>query len=489
MTSERPAASDVPGSEAILDAIADGVAILDPSGQPTWSNDRWDALPGPVRQWCREMGETGETPRSSIVETEARRWRIDARPAPIEAMGVVVVVYEVTTEQAQQVRIDAIQEAGSALTKLVAETVSTRNLAERLRILRDRVITCVHDHLNFDNFEVRLLDRDSNQLELVIALNISPLKIGEIIFAEPENNGISGHVAATGTSYLCPDVRTDPRYRKGLDDAASSLTVPLTLHDKVIGVFNAESYTPAAFDETDLRLTEILARSIAVAMNMLDMLVVERSMTNAQTAKNLLDELDSPLGALRDAAQTLRDDDPPKAARERLAEDIIEGTAAVRQRVEACTSGPRMILDAEQAIRKLKPDPHLTGRRALVADDEEQIRTGAEAILGQLGFEVVSCADGRATIEAIEASMVEERPFDLVLSDIKMPDRNGYEVFHAARSVSPETAVILMTGFGYDPHHSIVRSSQEGLSVILFKPFKTSQLVEAITKVLSPAKA
>ena len=41
-----------------------------------------------------------------------------------------------------------------------------------------------------------------------------------------------------------------------------------------------------------------------------------------------------------------------------------------------------------------------------------------------------------------------------------------------------------MTGFGYDPHHSIVRASQEGLSQVMFKPFKVNQLLEELHKAL-----
>ena len=64
-------------------------------------------------------------------------------------------------------------------------------------------------------------------------------------------------------------------------------------------------------------------------------------------------------------------------------------------------------------------------------------------------------------------------------------ERSGYEVFRAAKEVSADTPVILMTGFGYDPHHSIVRASQEGLHSFLFKPFKAGQLVEEVKKALS----
>jgi DNA-binding NtrC family response regulator len=42
-----------------------------------------------------------------------------------------------------------------------------------------------------------------------------------------------------------------------------------------------------------------------------------------------------------------------------------------------------------------------------------------------------------------------------------------------------------MTGFGYDPHHSIVRASQEGLQSFLFKPFKVSQLMEVVNRSLA----
>ena len=46
-------------------------------------------------------------------------------------------------------------------------------------------------------------------------------------------------------------------------------------------------------------------------------------------------------------------------------------------------------------------------------------------------------------------------------------DRYGYEIFAASHKISPKAPVILMTGFGYDPHHSIVRASQEGLQAVV----------------------
>ncbi len=75
--------------------------------------------------------------------------------------------------------------------------------------------------------------------------------------------------------------------------------------------------------------------------------------------------------------------------------------------------------------------------------------------------------------------------YDLVLSDIKMPHRTGYDVFATAKQHNSNTAVILVTGFGYDPTHSIVRANREGLSAVLFKPFKARQLLDEVRQALA----
>ena len=93
-------------------------------------------------------------------------------------------------------------------------------------------------------------------------------------------------------------------------------------------------------------------------------------------------------------------------------------------------------------------------------------------------------ASGSEAIGQLEA-----REFDLVISDIKMPDKTGYDVFATARRRSQTVPVILMTGFGYDPNHSIVRASQEGLQAVLFKPFKVDQLLSEVRKALQPQAA
>jgi two-component system, sensor histidine kinase SagS len=402
--------------------------------------------------------------------------------------AVVGVLWDVTASRRLQNRIDAIDAAGADLMKIDAAQLAGMNMAQRLKWLEEKIVRYVRELLNFDNFEVRLLDKQTGQLELVIAHGIAPLKIGEVMFAREDGNGISGWVATSGRSYICPDVRRDPLYREGLDNARSSLTVPLFLHDRVVGTFNAESFTPNVFDENDRRFAEIFGRYIAMAMNVLDIMVAERYMTNEQVAQNIVREVEEPLEDVAGAARGLLERIPVGDESRAELERILRAAESVRDRIAACARGPRTILGAEQELRRHEIDPLIAGKRVIVADDEPNIRETISAILSQKGAEVTVCENGVDTIEAIERAGAEGQLFELVISDIKMPDRNGYEVFRAAKAINPHTPVILMTGFGYDPHHSIVRSSQEGLDLFLFKPFKASQLMEAIAKSLQPAE-
>jgi len=328
-----------------------------------------------------------------------------------------------------------------------------------------------------DNFEIRLLDQRSGALELVIAENLSPLKIGEVIFAKETENGICGLVAVTGKSYICPDVHDEPLYKTGLDSASSSLTVPLWMNDKIIGVFNAESKTKNAFDDNDRRMAEIFGRYIASAMHTLDLLVVERYTTNEEVSKNIFGELADPLKIIADLSKALL----ASGVDDETAKKLVEASNTVERRLIACTGGPQTILDADRA-GFIKADPRLKGKTVLVADDEEVVRLGVRDVMSKLGFEVTVCIDGTETYEILKETKAAEKQFDLIISDIRMPGLNGYEVFHAATEFWPDQVVVLMTGFGYDPHHSIMRASQEGMHTVLFKPFRTDQLIEIVQK-------
>ncbi|MAF27226.1 MAG: hypothetical protein CME07_05105 [Gemmatimonadetes bacterium] len=133
----------------------------------------------------------------------------------------------------------------------------------------------------------------------------------------------------------------------------------------------------------------------------------------------------------------------------------------------------------DMKMADLPEGPGLSGR-ILVADDREYIRRFLKDFLVLEGFQVDTAEDGREAVEMACASH-----YDVVLSDIKMPHRNGYEVFEQVRAESPDTRVILMTAYGYDPTHSIARASDEGLGAVLFKPFQMARVRAVITEALA----
>jgi CheY-like chemotaxis protein len=481
-----------------LELLGQGVGIVEPSGEIVWMNQGLsrqspetmrrfsDACVDAVRAWQRSRATAATLRASFRVGTS---W-YDTIMTPLRrngdgpAEGAVALLVDATATRRVQDRLDAVDQAGVELLQFDAESVRTMNAPERLRALEGRVVAATRSVLGFDHFEYRLTDRRTGQLELVFCSGLVPLGIGERIFARAEGNGISGVVATTGLSVVCGETEQDPRYVRGLPGAHSSLTVPLRLHDRVVGVLNAESTDRDRFDDEDRLCAELFGRYVALSLNTLDMLVAERCETNRTIVGQLARETATPLAGIADDARALlaRSGDPEAAA---IAARLIENAAKVDELMRAAAKGPRGVLGADDFLREGMRDPVFEGREVLVADDEESIRSTVRAVLEQQGCIVTEFAEGTSAIRAIRDRATAGRPFDLVVSDVRMPDANGYEVFKATKDTSAATPVMLMTAFGYDPNHSIVRSSQEGLHCFLFKPFQVSQLLEEARKALT----
>jgi CheY-like chemotaxis protein len=503
-------------AHAALSSIGEGVCVCSMDGHLVWANDRFRAFDDQTRARitavCRRAAVQFE---EQILQQEAAGFSAGSQKyevaspdesrfyevvvSPVRHQGpdvhgpgrlerVAAVVWDVTRSRGVQTKMDAIDRAGGELVRLDAESVRKKHVTERLKLLEEKIIKFSHELLHFDHLAVRLVDERSGKLELVMASGLPREAMEVELYAQKEGNGIMGYVAATGRSYLCPDISKDRRYIMGLHGARSSLTVPLRLHDKVIGAFNVESEHLAAFTEEDRQFAEIFANHIALALHILDLLVVERCATGETVTGTVQGEIREPLEDIVRHATWLQgaaDKDP--ALRDHV-ERILTDCRAIQERVKDAAAGPQNILGAEKALADLTIDPALAGKHVLVADDEPKIRNTIRDLLRGKGCRVIVCSDGAAAIAELEASGKREvtgvAPFDLIISDIKMPDKNGYEVFSAARRVDADVPVILMTGFGYDPHHSIVRASQEGLQCVIFKPFPAERLLDEVRKAL-----
>ncbi len=390
-------------------------------------------------------------------------------------------VCHATASRRLQQKLDAIDQAGRELVRLEAEALTKLNVQQRLRLLEERVIRYTRDLLNFDNFGIWLLDRQNRRLQLVLSDGFPGWVADLELYASSEGNGITGHVAATGRSYICADTSRDPRYLMGIEKASSSLTVPLWLQDTVIGVLNVESPKPGNFSEDDRQFAEIFGRYIAIALNILDLLVVERYTSAGRLASNVAGEIDEPLNDIVARASVLIEENIGNDALRARLNAIIDDVTAIKQTVRRVAQSPTSLLGRRQ-IPQVQRDPAMADKRVLVADDDATIVNDLGDLLGRYGCIVETARDG-----AEATALVRSRDFDLVVCDIRMPHANGYDIFAATRSRSAATPVILMTGFGYDPNHSIFRARQEGVFGVLFKPFKVDQVLELARQALAPS--
>ena len=79
----------------------------------------------------------------------------------------------------------------------------------------------------------------------------------------------------------------------------------------------------------------------------------------------------------------------------------------------------------------------------LIIDDEAEIRESLQTLLEMEGYEVETAVDGQDGLLHLA-----ERPFDLVLLDLALPDRNGIEVLQEIRGRDPQLSVIMITAYG-----------------------------------------
>ncbi len=107
--------------------------------------------------------------------------------------------------------------------------------------------------------------------------------------------------------------------------------------------------------------------------------------------------------------------------------------------------------------------------RILVVDDERGIRTLSSDLLRRAGYEVVTASSGPEALARFA-----ESEFDIVLSDIKMPEMDGIELCHKLHEQQPEQVVILVTG--YPSLETAVQGMKEGARDYVTKPFTPDEL-------------
>ncbi|HAH48434.1 MAG TPA: two-component system response regulator, partial [Planctomycetaceae bacterium] len=373
-------------------------------------------------------------------------------------------------------------QAGLELGDLSPEEIFEMTTEDRIELLKAKILHYTQDLLEFETVEIRLLDKASNRLDVLLAVGMEQIATNRTLYADPEANGVTGFVAATGKSYLCEDTAHDPLYMTGAPNARSSLTVPLSLHDEVLGTFNVESPHAGAFDENDLHFLELFSREVAIALNTLELLVVEKLTTASASTELIMRGVVDPVDEiLNDTAWILeRYIGHEPSVCERL-QRILKDTRHIKQLIQQVGDEIAPQTPHHHKVPTMRQvNPKLVNKRILVVDSDATVRRAAHELLGRLGCEVETAHDGEEAF-----LMVRSFHYDVVIADIRLPDMNGYECFAQIREIHEHLPVILMTGFGYDPTHSIVKARQLGLKCVLYKPFRLDQLISGVEKAVS----
>ncbi len=114
-------------------------------------------------------------------------------------------------------------------------------------------------------------------------------------------------------------------------------------------------------------------------------------------------------------------------------------------------------------------------QKILVADDEPLMRTFLKEVLSRKKFSVFLAEDGKKAI-----ALLEKESFDLIISDIKMPEKTGIDVLEFAKNIYPHLPVILMTAFG--SVENAVEAMKKGAFNYLIKPFSPESIETLIQK-------
>jgi two-component system, NtrC family, response regulator PilR len=115
--------------------------------------------------------------------------------------------------------------------------------------------------------------------------------------------------------------------------------------------------------------------------------------------------------------------------------------------------------------------------RILVVDDEKSMRDFLTIMLKKEGYGIVAAESGRDALAAVQGEI-----FDLVITDVKMPEVDGIEVLKAVKEISPETVVLVITAFATT--ETAVEAMKLGAYDYIIKPFKVDEIKLIIQKAL-----
>ena len=237
--------------------------------------------------------------------------------------------------------------------------------------------------------------------------------------------------------------------------------------------------------------------TIGFAKDLREILEKDKLATLGEIAVGLSHEINNPLAVILNQASLLEADvlrlcgERDSSVEEERLDAIRPEVARVAEIVERLSEiasgdhyetvsyiGPARMVDLRKPREDLVPDPRLENLCVLVVDDDVGICGSLKQLLEAWGCRVETANDGFEALKLLEA-----RVFDLMLSDVVMPNMDGHQLYLACQERHPGLPVLMMTAFHYDKDHIIKRSRMQGLEGVIFKkPVDPDRLREVIAE-------
>jgi putative nucleotidyltransferase with HDIG domain len=128
------------------------------------------------------------------------------------------------------------------------------------------------------------------------------------------------------------------------------------------------------------------------------------------------------------------------------------------------------------------PEPASEATRVLIVDDDSSVRDVIGVLLSEEGYQCVSATGAEEALKLARDEAARRLPFHLVISDVKMPGKDGVWLLERIRKEYPDTAVVMLTAFG--DTEAAVDCLKRGASDYLLKPPKVTHLIKAIEQAL-----
>jgi GAF domain-containing protein/CheY-like chemotaxis protein len=276
----------------------------------------------------------------------------------------------------------------------------------------------------------------------------------------------------------------------------SSLTVPLLCEDGVLGVLLFENHEYVrTYSAWEIEQVQALANLATLALQREKMNKELQSMLGQKRSDISLEEwsndINNMLAGILGNVQLLQENIKDKrvvSAHQtteylKTVEEAVLATSRMIKRIQNVPYVPsiekeeilpkRKIAVPREEIVKPEVRKEKESYRVLVIDDQGIIRELVQNILKGMGYQSVLASNGRQGLEKFR----EER-FDLVITDLGMPDISGWEVASDIKKQREDIPIILITGWGIHPDPNKLKDS--GVNFLLTKPFKVDQLEKVI---------